>query len=450
MNTPSAPPSARRRARLTAGLLVVLLPVTAFAADPRVNLEPRVEAGTAAGNSHALLTRPGGDRNWQSTAAGTVFSRDELLALPGTSATVESLGRGVTLTLVGNLPQLSSFPGLESAVVLHDTRAFDLDFTLVHGRVLLKNTRKDGPTKVWLRLPTEAWQLTLPKPGDEVAVELYGRWPRGVAFTKKPQPDDAPTRLATLLVLNGRADLKVGGTQHGLGAPPGAAYFHWDSVVGPDNGPQQRDALPPWADPRANTSAEAKAIAEIADKYLAQLPRTAPDAALLHLLDEADKEKDKGRAALYREFAVSGLAALMDLGHVADALADAKHVEARETAVVALRNWIGAQPDRDLQLYRVLTDVQGYSPAEAETVMQLLHSPFVVEQPETYETLIEYLNHKKLAVRELARWQLYHLAPVGRDIKYDAAAPVADRAAAAKEWKQLIPTGQLPPKEKKK
>ncbi len=79
-----------------------------------------------------------------------------------------------------------------------------------------------------------------------------------------------------------------------------------------------------------------------------------------------------------------------------------------------------------------------------------MHSPFVVEQPETYETLIEYLNHKRLPVRELARWHLYHLAPVGRDIKYDAAAQPEERAKAAREWKDLIPTGKLPPKEKKK
>jgi hypothetical protein len=170
----------------------------------------------------------------------------------------------------------------------------------------------------------------------------------------------------------------------------------------------------------------------------------------VQLLADANAEKDKERAALLREFAITGLAALGDLGPVADMLADAKHLDARETAVIALRNWIGAQPDRDPRLYRVFTEVQGYTPGEAATVMELLHSPFVVEQPETYETLIEYLNHKKLAVRELARWQLYHLAPVGRDIKYDAAGTPEERAKAAREWKELIPTGQLPPKEKKK
>jgi hypothetical protein len=447
-------PGAHRFARLIS-LVVVLLawwigPQKAVS-QPAVNLDPRVAVGICQGRDGTLLTRANDERPPEPVTAGdTVFSRDELLALPGMRARIESPSHGATLTLAGNLPALSSFPGLESAVVLHDSRAFEFDVTLRHGRILFKNVRKEGAAKVWVRLPTEAWQLTLPQPGDEVAVEMYGRWPRGVAFSKKPKQGDVPTRLVALLVLSGRVELKIGGTQQSLSAPPGAAYFHWDSIAGPDQGPEPRDSLPPWAGPKAETLPGAKAVAAVADKYLAMLKERRPDAALRQLLTDADKDTSKERAILTREFAVAGLAALGDLGQVADALADARHVDARENAVVALRNWIGAAPDRDMPLYRVFTDVQGYTGAEAATVLELLHSPFVAEQPETYETLIDYLNHKKLAVRELARWHLYHLAPVGREIKYDAAASTEDRAKAAREWKDLIPTGKLPPKEKKK
>jgi hypothetical protein len=251
------------------------------------------------------------------------------------------------------------------------------------------------------------------------------------------------------LVLKGRTQVRIGGAQQALSAPPGASTLHWDSVAGAEEGPAS-DKLPPWAEPKAADAPAAKAVAAVADQYLARLKDATPDAALLQILADAEKEKDKDRAAAARAFAIFGLAGLGDLGHVIDELADAKHEDARENAVVALRNWIGAQPDRDVYLYRVLTDVQGYTPAEAETVMQLLHSPFILEQPETYETLIDYLSHKRLGVRELARWQLYHLAPVGRDIKYDAGAAPEERAKAVKQWKELIPTGQLPPNERKK
>jgi hypothetical protein len=430
-----------------ATLLLYVVSTPLFAND----VEPRVMVAKNLGSQGTLLVRETEERNWQPMApSDPVFSRDQLLALPGMQAVIESANRGATLTLAGNLPQLSTFPGLESAVTLHDTSAFDFDVTLAHGRILLKNSRKEGAAKVWLRLPTESWQVTLQSPGDEVAVEMYGRWPRGIPFAKKAKPEDMPTRVVSLLVLAGKAELKVGGTKHALVAAPGAGFFHWDSVGGPDAGPQRRDTLPAWANPGARSSTEAKAVAAVVDQYLAKLQDGSPDAALLQLLRGAEQDKDKDRAALTREFAVYGLAAVVDLGHVADALADAKNVGTREAAVIALRNWIGARPDRDLQLFRVFSDVEGYTPAEAETVLQLLHSPFVVEQPETYESLIEYLNHKKLAVRELARWQLYHLAPVGHNIPYDAGASPEDRAKSIKAWKELIPSGQLPPKEKKK
>jgi hypothetical protein len=435
---------------LLLGLLACWICLSVATAEPAVNLEPRVAVAACQGRGGTLLRRSNEERNWDPAATGdTVFSRDELLALPGTRAVVESAGHGATLTLAGNLPELSSFPGLESTVVLHDSRAFDFDLTLVTGRIMLKNARKEGAAKVWLRLPTEAWQLTLPQPGDEVGVEMYGRWPRGVAFSKKPKPEDVPTRVVALLVLNGRTELKIADTQQTMSSPPGAAYFQWDSIGGAAGGPQRRDSLPPWAALKPETLAGTKAVAEVADKYLGRLKERAPEGALVQLLADADGEKDKNRAALTREFAVYGFAALGDLGRVADALADAKHVDMRETAVIALRNWIGVKPDRDLQLYRAFIDVQGYTAFEAEAVLQLLHNPFVVEQPETYETLIEYLNHKKVAVRELARWHLYHLAPVGRDIKYDAGASAEERAKSAREWRELIPTGKLPPKEKK-
>ena len=79
-------------------------------------------------------------------------------------------------------------------------------------------------------------------------------------------------------------------------------------------------------------------------------------------------------------------------------------------------------------------------------MLQLLHSPFDPNDPVTYQTLIAYLQHDKLAVRELARWHLYRLVPAGRKIGYKPLATEEERARALREWKKLIPSGQLPPK----
>ena len=76
--------------------------------------------------------------------------------------------------------------------------------------------------------------------------------------------------------------------------------------------------------------------------------------------------------------------------------------------------------------------------------MQLLHSPFDREAPETFETLIAYLKHRKQGVRELAHWHLVRLAPIGRKIPFDAGGTAEDREKAAAAWRELVPAGTLP------
>jgi hypothetical protein len=55
-----------------------------------------------------------------------------------------------------------------------------------------------------------------------------------------------------------------------------------------------------------------------------------------------------------------------------------------------------------------------------------------------------------MPARELARWHLVRLVPEGASIKYDAAAPEAERLQAIAEWRRLVPPGELPPPPKKK
>jgi hypothetical protein len=78
--------------------------------------------------------------------------------------------------------------------------------------------------------------------------------------------------------------------------------------------------------------------------------------------------------------------------------------------------------------------------------LQLLHSfgESDLALPETYQTLIDYLNHDVLAIRGLAHWHLYRLVPEGRKIDYDPLAPKNVRAAAIKKWKEVLPPGHLP------
>jgi hypothetical protein len=77
----------------------------------------------------------------------------------------------------------------------------------------------------------------------------------------------------------------------------------------------------------------------------------------------------------------------------------------------------------------------------------LLHgfTQAALEQPLTFETLIQYLGHGRLGVREFAAEHLERLVPQGRKLGYDPAAAPAARTRAQAAWRKLVPEGKLPP-----
>jgi hypothetical protein len=407
--------------------------------------EPRVPVATVLEAAGLLSSEGAGHPFNRVLAKETVYSRDLLVALPGLQATLAPKSRAVTLTLWGNLPGLSDSPVLESAVILHDSRAYDLDFTLLRGRIVLTNTKKTGPAKVWLRRSNVGVELVLEE-GASLTLEAYGRWPHGVPFSLKAVRDEAPTVFWQVAVVKGSVGIRAGKLSYSMSAPPGPSYFRGDSVSGPNpDGPERRDTLPNWADPKAEPSAEGKLIASLVEEYRGKLKSKDALEAGAELLAAAAKDPDKARAREVRRIYVFALGATDNLPDLLEALNNEKHEDIRKTAVVALRHWIGAAAGRDIKLYEVLLGLR-YSKAEAETILQLLHSPFNAYQPEDFETLLAYLKHGRLAVRELAYWHLYRLAPAGRDIIYDAAGSTAEREKGAAAWKKLIPSGELPPK----
>jgi hypothetical protein len=388
----------------------------------------------------AVLHRQGPEKTWRIIKPGeAIESEDLLVAFPG--GPVDSANGAVRLTLLSDLARLSHYPILESAVILHENPNVDHDFSLDRGRVDLTNRRTEGPATVRVHFRKEIWDLTLEEPKTRVALELYGRWPQGVPFSKEVgKSSDEPTADLVLLVLHGEVSLKANGNRYALRAPPGPASFHWDSVSGADRGPQRLEEPPGWARPAAVMLPRVKdltAVLKVVQQRVTE-STTIQDA----LAESLDSDNPNAR-----RIAVYGLAALDDLPHLADALTNAKHPDVRDTAVPALRAWIGRAPGQDMKLYETLVNEKKYSPNQAEIVLQLLHSFGEPElaRPATYDALIEYLMHDKPAVRQLASWHLSRLVPAGKDIAYNPAAPEPERQRAYDKWKELVPTGKMPP-----
>ncbi len=436
---------------LNLGLLATLGDSIWVRADePKAQTQERRTVVGRAARLSALLRREGPEKTWRLIKpTDPIYSDEMVVAIP--HGAINSVTENIRLRLLSDLARLSPYPVLESAVVVHENPELDLDFTLDRGRVdVTIPPKKKAPAHVRVRFRNQKWDLTFAEPGTAVGLELYGRWPKGVPF-KKPKPDsdknpeDEPTADLVLIVIHGEVDLKTGSGEYAMRAPPGPAFFHWDSAGGADTELRRLDELPVWATPAALIPRvkDVGAALESIPRLLGDLKDKSIEEALADTLNSPNPSA--------RKIAVYGLGAVDDLPHLADALADPSHQDVRDVAVLALRAWIGRDRGQDMKLYNLLVKEKKYSENQAEIVLQLLHSfgQNDLAKPATYETLIDYLLHDKPAIRQLAKWHLERLVPeVSKEVAYDPAASEKERQEAHEKWKERIPSGKLPPERK--
>jgi hypothetical protein len=413
-------------------------PASLHGADTPKSAGPRTAVAKCVTPTATILRREAAGQPWQLVTQGeTLYSGDLLLGLPG--AALESTKDAVRLSFHADLSGTSPFPIIETAVVLHASPDAALDFTLERGRVELANRKAKGEARTRVRLREMPLELSLAEPGTRAALELYGRWLAGVPFRKDPKPGEEPVQSLILLVLQGHVDARCPECQRAMQAPPGPALLQWDSLTGTDLAPQRLEKLPSWA-----TDDETTEQARAKKANLEELRRLVTTKSIPAALDELLASKDPAR----RRLAVLAMGALDDLPRLGQALTNAKHPDVWDNGVLALRHWIGRGPGQDQKLYQGLIKEAGFNPLEAEAVLQLLHSfgEADLARPETYEMLLDYLEHDRLSLRGLAHWHLFRLVPAGRAIGYNALAPQAERDRAVQKWRKLIPAGQLPPR----
>src|SRR5262249_45967396 len=92
----------------------------------------------------------------------------------------------------------------ESAVQLHKNDKFDLDLTLLRGRIYLRNRKDKGPLKVRLRFESEVWDMTLEEPGTEVGLDLFKLYTADINYS-----DEEPRANLALCLFDGELELKV-------------------------------------------------------------------------------------------------------------------------------------------------------------------------------------------------------------------------------------------------
>jgi uncharacterized protein (TIGR03000 family) len=395
-------------------------------------------AAKSASDKGWLLRRPAGSDKWEVVDKDASLSADDLvIGLPG--AALEGPGGATRLRLLR--PFDSPLPVMEPGVVLHKPDGADLDFTLDRGTVELTNLKKDGPARVRIRAREQVWDAVLDGPGATLLVQEYSCWPKGARFTKDPEPKDVPLAEVDFLVLKGAADLKAGGKQFALSAPPGPAAIGWDSVTGMDPSPQRVDEPPAWALPPKDEAGEER------ERKRGELLRRIAAAAATRPVGDVADELIRSKEPLDRYAAVIILTATDDLPRLAKAVQETTYPDVWDNAIKALRHWSARSPGQDKKLYDRLVESKLYTPREAEEVLQLLHtfSDEDAAKPALYERLIDLLGDDHLALRALAYWHLSRLVPEGQKLGYDPTAPKDQRDKAQQQWKELIPPGKLPP-----
>jgi hypothetical protein len=359
-----------------------------------------------------------------------------LTSLPGYHSKLV-LDSGVHMELWGNVPEFSLFPPvLESTVMLHVAEpGLDLDFTLDHGRVHLAQFKPSGEAHVRVRFQRETWDVFLPDSRTEVVMEHFGPIP-GMPVPKQP---GEPVAFFGVYA-KGVARLKVGEQQIKL---PDSSALAWSSLSPILRNPQNQSELPDWWAPKLDPSDPAKGDMMVALGDLSERLKKDDE-----ILDAIVTEVKGNEFVPHRALGVWCLGAVDAVFRLVDALEDPKRSEVRRAAASALWHWTNRSSDHEQALYRTLRETKQYAEEKARIVLGLLQSFSEAElaNPATYETLADYLNHENLAIRELAFWHLFLLAPeAARSIEYDSAWEDPEkRKQAAQQWKKLIAEGKVP------
>jgi hypothetical protein len=440
-------------------------------ADTIPNAEPRVvgrHVPPGVGEARTILVRQEKDsKEWERLERNhlEVKTGDTLVSLPGYRSTVRFFN-GLKLQLWGDLPELSFFtPVLESTVVIHEPREFDLDLTLDRGRIVITNYKnKDARVRVRFANPygkdgMDSWDVTLARSDgrgenkvSEVAVELWARYPADVPFNKNKKTRRGPKAQLFLFVFQGQASVKVDDSTFAMEEPPGPGLVFWDSDKGPSP-PNSIKRLPDWVRrlppfPPELGKDYTKYLDELRAKMVVALEELTASMSATKPVVALNQEL-KSDSWIKRSLIVRCFGALNDLSILMDGLRDPKYPEVRQSAIEALRHWIGLHTDNDLKLHAFLRQRQGYSGDEADIIMDLLHSfsDEAIAKPTTFARLVDYLRpDNKDTIRVLAHWHLIRLVRAGAKIKYDPMGDSNQLERGYEDWKKAILERNFPKK----
>jgi hypothetical protein len=399
--------------------------------SPKLPSTARVDFGThtSLATRDSMLFRQVADQDWRLVRPeAKVRTNEPLLTLPGFRSEL-TLDNRMTLELVGSLPEIARNRVLEAALRVQPNEEADVDLVLDRGRVVITN-KPAAPSLVRVRFFDQVWDIRLLQPTSQIGLELSS----GIAPGAQPW---MPLGKLSLITAGGDIELSRGGAAKPETIPAGKLLI-WDQQIEakytavpfpmPDS-PQWMRKAPVADEVRTATS---QLQQRIVDKL-----KEVGEGQEMEWIKIALEEALASPTALERRLALYTFGALDQIRYVVAALEDADRAQVRETALQTLGHWLGRRADQHLALRAVLVQEEFQYPDEDADITLLLLKGFDEPNRQLFEVLLRLLQHRRLAIRELAYVNLRELAPA-RMPPFDPAGMPEQRNRAVETMRRAL------------
>jgi len=310
-----------------------------------------------------------------------------------------------------------------------------MGINVLRGRVILQPAEANDaagpgaakPVQMMLSIQGTNWHLELTEPDTRCGIEVIPREPRQLE-------EDFGTRgwSGSLYVWNGSVKIiDSAGQAQTLIAP--ASLLLAADPSSPQTEPSSSLDLPNW-DRRLSTIAQKNARL-FADEF--STDESSAHDALLGLVDS--------RVYALSRLAVSCLGLVGDYEMMLKVLDRNEHHESRVSAIHNLRTWVNQDPQNRVQLKEAIA--AKFYPEEVDVVYRLIwgYQEEDARSKQTTEQLINWLEHDRLAIRELAWFYVKSLTNRKLELFDTRANPMHRNAAVQKIRRQIEKDGTLLP-----
>jgi len=362
-----------------------------------------------------------------------LLAGSRLQAWPGYRASLR-LDSGVQVELVGNVPEIYPEPTLDSVCqLLTPQPPYDGDLLLERGWFIITG-RKDGPTRLRLRIADEVWDMYLPSGAPRVLVSVQKRLQRG----QEPLRSQLAREFWTLESgLAWRRTTVEGSSQT-------FSVFWHSHVLAELLDPESQQPAPvivPAAQPPLWLDRPAKLLPALRDGLLnfqravyqraVENPTQPLAGARQALIEELDSnQRYEARLAVF------ALAASDQLDELLRVLDNRPQADIRLATREALHFWLGQYPDRAERLLKLAGEQSAYTANQTRLLLELLRG-YPAAEPNVAERLLQImLNENRPALRYLAWANLRELYPhlkdnyspdVGRDAREKAVSAIRNQ-----------------------